>query len=62
MNNLDYIYFQYRLDYIKPKSKFLLFYCFIRKTLTIKERPSNVSLYCDECIKKQYQEMKGTSE
>ena len=45
MNKRDNIYYAYRLDNIKPKTKIWRLYCWFRKKITIKESPSEIFLY-----------------
>ena len=41
----DYIYYDFRFKNIKSKKMIWKIYCYIRKTITVKESPSKVCIY-----------------
>jgi hypothetical protein len=45
LSKRDYIYYDYRLDNIKPKNILWKLYCIIRRKITFKESPSKITIY-----------------
>ena len=46
MNKRDIIYYNYKLENVKPKKIKWKLYCYFRKLITYKESPSKITCYC----------------
>lgn len=58
MNKRDIIYYNYKLENVKPKKIKWKLYCYFRKLITYKESPSKVMHYCLDKINKKGVETK----